>query len=200
MPSLDVGCGFKRGVQSPAGATVSLDLNMNQAEPGFLEDLRAMDSHALCGSATHLPIRAGSMDRIYWRAVLEHIPPQECRRAIREGVRTLKQGGEAEVILPIITSHLRYCLMLMALQFPFGLWKVITILRRARRLWKIPGVPHLTDVKPWDLKPFFRRVAWVKKPYMAPWFYRPWGRFTRALVRGRFIPDIQGVYVVRCWK
>jgi hypothetical protein len=200
MTSLDVGCGFTEGVQIPVYADISLDLNMGRVEPGFLEKLRENDSHPLGASATHLPIRTGIISKIHWRAVLEHLPREVTRMGIKDGVRVLMDGGEAEIILPIITSHMRHYLIILFTNFPFSIHMILTALWRANKYWKIPGVPHVTIIKPWDLKRYFSKVIWRKDLYMMPFFHRPWGHITRKLVNGKPLRDIQGQYLIRCRK
>ena len=200
MTSIDVGCGFTEGVQVPVYADISLDLNMNRVQPRFLEKLRQHDSHPLCASATHLPIRSECMDQVYWNAVLEHLPHQTTIDSLKDGKRVLKKGGVANVILPIITSHMRHYLTILFIQFPFSLHLIVTALFRAHKYWHIPGVPHVTDVKPRHLERVFRAVETEAIYYRNTWFHMPWGKVTRRLVNNRFIPDIQGQYHIRCIK
>jgi ubiquinone/menaquinone biosynthesis C-methylase UbiE len=181
------------GVQIPAFATISLDLNMNKVEPEFLRLIKEAESHAVCASATHLPFRSDRVEKLYWRAILEHLPREIARQGIKEGVRVLKSGGEAEVILPIITSHMRHYLIILFTQFPFSLVLIQLALRRARKYWGIEGVPHLTIINPWDLRPYFSKVVWRANYYRNTWFHYPWGRVTRKMVNQRFI-------LIRCRK
>jgi ubiquinone/menaquinone biosynthesis C-methylase UbiE len=197
---LDIGCGFTEGVQVPVYADISLDLNMNRVEPEFLRKLKEKGSHPICASATHLPFRPESMKKVYWRAVLEHLPNFIARQGIKEGVRVLEQGGEAEIILPIITAHMRHYIIILFTQFPFSLRVIQIALWRAMKYWKIEGVPHLTIIKPWDLEPYFSKVVWRADHYRHKWFHYPWGRVTRRFVNNRFINDMQGQYLVRCRK
>lgn len=199
MTSLDIGCGFTDN-QIPVYATISLDLNMDKVYPNKLRKFKENNSHPICASATHLPIRSESMDQIHWRAVLEHLPKEITSQSVQDGYRVLKKGGEAEIILPIITSHMRHYLTIIWAQFPFSLWLIWVALGKARRFWSIPGVPHLTDVKPHHLEPIFKEVKVEKNFYRNTWFHYPWGRITRKLVNDRFIPDIQGQYLIRCKK
>lgn len=198
MPSLDIGCGFTLGVQIPAFADISLDLNMNRVEPEFLKLIKDAGSHALCADAVNLPIRGDCVDKIYWRAVLEHFPDPD--KAIKDGKRVLRKGGEAEIILPIITSHMRHYLIILFTNFPFSIHMIVTALWRAHLYWHIPGVPHIRIIKPWDLKRYFDQVYWQANYYRAPFFHFPWGRITRKLVNQRFMKDIQGQYKIRCIK
>ena len=200
MTSMDIGCGFTEGVQVPVYADISLDLNMNQVQPTFLKKLKEHNSNPLCASATHLPIRSEIMTQIYWNAVLEHLPRQTTIDSIRDGKRVLKKGGEAKVILPIITAHMHHYLIVLWTQFPFSMYDILFALYRANKYWHIPGVPHLTDVKPYHLKRVFREVIVEKHLYRHKWFHYPWGRITRRFVNNRFIPDIQGQYHIRCIK
>lgn len=200
MTSIDIGCGFTEGVQIPVYADVSLDLNMNQVEPGFLKKLKQNNSHPLCASATHLPVRSEVMTKLYWNAVLEHLPREITVASIFDGKRVLKKGGEAKVVLPIITSHMRHYLIILFTQFPFSIHLIVTALRRAAKYWHIPGVPHITDVKPRHLERVFNEVHTEARYYRNTWFHFPWGRLTRKLVNNRFIYDIQGQYHIRCVK
>lgn len=198
MVSIDIGCGFTEGVQVPVYADISIDLNMNKVQPNFLKKLKDNNSNPLCGDAVNLPIRTGIIKKIYWRAVLEHLPNPE--GALIDGKRILNKNGEVEIILPIITSHMRHYLIILFTQFPFSLHLILTALKRAHKYWKIPGVPHLKIIKPWDLEKYFNQVVWKANYYRNTWFHYPWGRFTRKLVNQRFVNDIQGQYYIRCKK
>ena len=199
--SFDVGCGFTEGVQNPVYATISLDLNMGQVQPAFLAKLKKHDSHPMAGDACNLPIRSNVVSKLYWRAVLEHLPTPE--EALTEGQRVLKRGGEAEIVLPIITSHMRHYIITLFTQFPFSLWVIITALWRAHLYWHIPGVPHLKIIKPWQLSNYgFSSVEWEEQRYRHKWFHNPWGHVTRRLFPGAIekVRDIQGQYYVVCTK
>ena len=199
--SLDVGCGFTEGVQNPVYATVSLDLNMTRVMPTFLEKIKQHGSHPLAGDACNLPIRSDTVSKIYWRALLEHLPTPE--QALHEGRRALKEGGEAEIVLPIITSHMRHYIITLFTQFPFSLHVILVALWRAHLYWHIPGVPHLKIIKPWQLKAYgFSTVEWIEYRYKHKWFHNPWGHITRRLFPGAIdkLRDIQGQYTVRCLK
>jgi len=186
------------GVQIPAFADISLDLNMNRVDPEFLRHIKAAGSHALAADAVNLPIRSECVDKIYWRAVLEHFP--DPHRAIIDGRRILKKGGETEIILPIITSHMRHYLIILLTNFPFSIHMIVTALWRAHLYWKIPGVAHIRIIKPRDLERYFDKVVWRSNFYRSPFFHRPWGHLTRLLVNQRFMNDIQGQYLIRCRK
>jgi ubiquinone/menaquinone biosynthesis C-methylase UbiE len=196
--SLDVGCGFTEGVQKPVYANISLDLNMNKVSPEFLRKLKLNESHPICASACDLPFRSELFDRIFWRAILEHIPKPET--AIIEGKRVLKENGKAEIILPIITAHMRHYLIIIWTQFPFSLWTIVVALWRAHLYWGIEGVPHLTDIKPEHLDYYFKEVRIIKRFYRHKWFQRPWSKITSKLVNGRYIKDIQGQFEAICRK
>lgn len=185
-------------VQIPAYADISLDLNMGRVQPSFLAKLRHHDSHPLGADACHLPIRNGSIKKVYWRALLEHLPAPE--QALTEGRRVLKRGGEAEIILPIIVSHMRHYLVILFTQFPFSLHNIIVALWRAHLYWHIPGVPHIKQVTPDAVKRYFPDTSVKANYYRHKWFHNPWGRITRHLVNNRYIPDIQGQYYLRCIK
>ncbi len=196
---MDIGCGFT-GNQLPVYADISLDLNMDKVGPEFLKRIKDNNSHPLCASATHLPIRSESMTKIYWNAVLEHLPKEITIKSVYDGKRVLKPGGTAKIVLPIITSHMRHYLTIIWTQFPFSLWLILTALKKAHKFWHIPGVPHITDVKPHHLSPIFSEVEIRKEFYRNTWFHYPWGAITRKMVKGRFIPDIQGQYHLVCTK
>lgn len=194
--SIDVGCGFSEGVQVPVYATVSLDLNMRLADREFIEKLRLNRSHPVCGDAQHLPIRGHIMSKIYWRAILEHLPDPD--QAILEGKRVLVDEGSAEVVLPMMTSHMKYNLISLFTQFP------ISIIPIAKQLWKVSGyltlrgMPHLRDIKPDYMRNYFREVEVKAYPKTHKWFKGPWARCARRLTNNRDLPDIQGQYLIRC--
>jgi len=194
--SLEVGCGFTESVQVPIYATVSLDLNMDKVEPKFHEDLAIHDSHPICADGQQLPIRSHCLDKVYWRAVLEHVPNPD--RMIQEGKRVLRPGGEVEVVLPMITSHMRHYLQILFTEFPFSLATIPLRLYAAHKYWGVPGVPHIRDVKPSHLNHYFKEVKVEAYPRTHKWFRGPWDRITRKLTNGKRLPGIQGQYLVRC--
>jgi len=194
--SLDVGCGFIEGNNAPIYATVSLDLNMNKVDPRFLKKLRDHGSHPLGADALNLPIRDGCLGRVYWRAVLEHLP--DPMRAVIDGRRALREGGEAVVDLPMITDHMRYNLVSLFTGFPLSIVPIVAMLIDAGRYWNIPGVAHIRDVKPSHLQRYFKDVVVETQPKHHPWFRGPQARFLTKLTRGFMMPDIQGQYHVRC--
>src|SRR4030042_523570 len=196
VDSLDVGCGFIEGNNAPIYATVSLDLNMSRVDPRFLEKLRRRGSHPLGAAAVSLPIRGGCLGRVYWRAVLEHLP--DPMGAVAEGKRVLREGGEAVVDLPMVTDHMRYNLVSLFTGFPVSIIPIVAMLIEAGRYWRIPGVAHIRDVKPHHLKRSFREVRVEAQPKHHPWFRGPQGRLLTRITRGFVMPDIQGQYHLRC--
>lgn len=193
-----MGCGFIEGIQKPVYATISLDLNMKRVEKNFLKKLKANNSNPIGADACHLPIRSNVLDKIYWRAVLEHLPTPEL--ALMDGRRSLKKGGKAKIVLPIITNHLYHFFIILFTQFPFSIYTVVISLWQAHKLWRIPGVPHIKDVKPHHLEHYFSKVETQTFYIRHKWFHTPWGHITLKFVNHRFIPDIQGQYHIRCIK
>lgn len=194
-PSLDVGCGFIDGLYQPIYATVSLDLNMGRVEAPLLAKLRHHGSHPLGADALHLPLRSGCIRSIHWRSVLEHLP--DPLSAVLEGKRVLRPGGRATIILPILENLLRYYLVALATQFPFSLPATAAAMRRTSN-WRIPGMMHLWGIRPGWLKAHFSDV-WVRKYYGChKWFSGPWRWAAELLTNGRFMPDVQGLYMVTC--
>jgi len=194
--SLDVGCGFIEGNNAPIYATVSLDLNMRRVDPRFLAKLKEHGSHPLGADACNLPIRGGCLGRVYWRAVLEHLP--DPMGAVAEGRRALRREGEAVVDLPMITDHMRYNLVSLFTGFPASVIPIVAMLIDAGRYWNIPGVAHIRDVKPHHLKRYFKEVKTEAQPKHHPWFRGPQARLLKWLTGGFVMPDTQGQYHVRC--
>jgi len=195
LVALDVGCGFMDGIQVPVYARVSLDLNMNHVEPAFLEKLNTNGCCPLNADAVNLPIRNSCIHKIHWRAVLEHFP--DPHTAIMEGKRVLKNGGEAEIVLPMITSHMRHFLIIIWTQFPISIIPIAMQLWKAHLYWHQPGVPHIRDVKPKHIERYFTNVSTIAYPKTHKWFRGPWSRFTKLLTNGRELPDIQGQYLIK---
>jgi uncharacterized protein YbaR (Trm112 family) len=87
---LDIGSG--RGPYLPffSGEVICLDIY-----PQFLRDLpESVDGvtvHAICASATHVPIRPGVADLVFASSLIEHLPPAETQRALREWPRLANQ-------------------------------------------------------------------------------------------------------------
>ena len=194
--SADIGSGFREGGQLPIYATVSIDLNMNKAHPRFLTQLKKRGSHPLAADACNLPIRGGCLGRVYWRAVLEHLPNPI--GAIVEGKRVLHKGGEAVCDLPIITNGMRYNLIVLLTGFPVSIIPIVATLIEATLYGKIPGVSHIRDVKPSHLKLFFKEIKVIKALKPHHWFRGPHTKFLAKVTHGWMMPDIQGQYHVRC--
>lgn len=62
----------------------------------------------LCASVLALPVRPGSVERIYLGHVLEHIPLASVRLALGECWRALRVGGEMAVIGPDVERGRRW--------------------------------------------------------------------------------------------
>jgi uncharacterized protein YbaR (Trm112 family) len=88
---LDLGCGRAPYLPLFSGDVICLDIF-----PQFLRDLplavgNRVRVHAICASATHVPIRYGAADLVFASEVIEHLQPADAQRALEEWPRTAKQ-------------------------------------------------------------------------------------------------------------
>lgn len=194
MLSLDIGCGFL-DLQIPVlEADVSLDLNLDKASPSLIRKLKI----PIIGDAQNLPFRNDIFYKIYWNAILEHLPDPV--KALKEGKKTLRKNGEARVKLPLITNHERRYLQYLFVAFPFSISAVLRHLIRHCRYFKIKGVRHLTEIKPSDLRPFFKKIEVKTEWGTHAWFSGRKGRLLKKLLKCEPIHDPQGQYIIRCIK
>ena len=104
------------------------------------------------GDATKLPIDSGSVDALFCERVLQHIPYEGCRVAVKEMLRVLKPGGRLVIVdtdwatLSIATANPpleRRIVGLHALSFanPFSGRNLLSLLRRAGGVEDVSAEP-----------------------------------------------------------
>lgn len=54
-----------------------------------------------------LPLKDGSVDAMYCSHVLEHLSLEDCRKAIANSHKALRQGGVFRMVLPSLASHIK---------------------------------------------------------------------------------------------
>jgi len=193
--SIDIGCGFNSQIHYPNDADISLDINLHLADEEFLDMIKT----PLIASAEDLPFRDGVASKIWWRAVMEHLPRPI--KALEDGKRVLRREGEGEVVIPIEVSHQRHYLKILFTQFPFSIPDVVACMRRMSPHLGIRGFPHASDVRPKHIAQIFPQNKVEPVYYRHKWFYGWWGRIIRRLLGGREpVHDSQGYYRVMIWK
>jgi len=195
MLSLDIGCGFLDRIQNPeTKSDVSLDLNLDKSSIHFIEKLNT----PIIGDAQNLPFRKEIFYTIFWNAVLEHLPNPI--RALQDGKRVLRKEGKANIKLPVITNHERRFLQYLFIAFPFSILSVIRHLIRRFKYFRINGVKHLKEIKPSDLKPFFKNLDVKIEWGTHAWFVGRKGKLLKRLIKCEPIHDPQGQYLIQCIK
>lgn len=113
MTSLDVGCGYIKGVHHKRGE-VGLDINRGICD--------------VVGDAENLPFRHGIFEKVYLHAVLEHLDnPIQC---LRESMRVAKMGAHFEIVIPVETRSYVWNIKHLVFEFPLG------ILILVKRMWR----------------------------------------------------------------
>lgn len=190
--SLDIGCGF-RDINTPMLVDVSLDLNLDRASPQFLSRLK----NPLIADVERIPLRDGVFFITYCISVLEHLPNPF--NAIREERRVLIEKGAAFNSIPISVAHEPQFIKSLFLEFPFSLFSVLGYIRRHDSYMSIRGSPHVSNIKPEHITPFFREseINFIYGPHR--WFVRRWGSFFKRVL-GRAVRGRKHKYLIRCIK
>lgn len=69
---------------------------------------RKFSNTALYGDIIRgLPLAGGSADAVYCSHVLEHLSLDDCRKAIANTAKVLKQGGVFRMVLPSLATHIQ---------------------------------------------------------------------------------------------
>lgn len=100
---LDVGCGNLRDISRLARQgieCVGVDLSKGMIQEGLkkIKKNKLKNVDLLIGSATNLPLRKETFDKVICSEVIEHIPKWE--RAVEEIVRRVKHGGRLVITTP----------------------------------------------------------------------------------------------------
>ncbi len=100
---LDIGCGNARDLISFAckGATcVGVDFSNGMIKEGkkAIDNHRPKSVELILASATHLPFKENTFDKISCSEVIEHIP--DYQKAVGEANRVLKEGGKFVITTP----------------------------------------------------------------------------------------------------
>jgi len=196
MVSIDIACGWESGRHNPEYADVNLDINFSRAKKEFMDNLK----NPIIASADRIPIRDNVIDNLSANAILEHLPKPEM--LLEDSRRIMRARAIGKFIIPIITSHFKYCLYLFFIAFPFSIIEIKGSLPRFYRNRNDLGFAHIRDVKPKDIIRYFGQWKITKVRYRHKWFYGWWGKLIKKfLTRGREpIKCVQGVYIVQVRK
>jgi len=99
-----------------------LDLGCGDVDRGDVNlDVRRTKTTNLIASAEHIPLKTASIDLVLSSQVLEHL--QNPQSALKEIRRVLKDGGEAQIDVPMpkFTSQSRWQLLRFLFNLPFTL-------------------------------------------------------------------------------
>lgn len=193
---LDAGCGFDINYCYPnLDADVSVDINLDKSEIEFINMLR---NPVIC-SVEYLSFRKEVFKKIHARAILEHL--NDPYRALRDFKYVMVYDAELIVTIPIIVSHFKHFLIILIIQFPFSIWRIIKEMIVMSKMIRIKGYPHLSDIKPEHFINYFRRYEIITFHHGHKWFQSVWGKVIKKFTRGKeVLKDIQGHYEVHLWK
>lgn len=161
---LDVGCGWIEGRHKRVKGSVGVDI------------MRGLGD--VVGDGCHLPFRDGVFDRVCCNAVLEHISnPLSC---VKEMLRVGKRDCVFEFVLPINCNIMRVFLRKLVLEFPFSVISVFRDILVRRKMCKIKGMNHISNVTVGWLSKYFwlDSIEVVESHFLS--------RGNRGLVLGKF--------------
>lgn len=163
---LDLGCGFKPEVgQRSIPGSVGFDLNFEHG--------KAMVDHPVLASVCYLPVRDKVAGFVNASAILEHLP--ETGKCLRDMRRVLRENGNGFILIPKDSRQIPQTLKRFLTEFPFTLHRVVKTLINASTFWKLPGVPHITQVNLSDVRKYFKITRLQSRRYVHAWFH--WGPF-----------------------
>jgi SAM-dependent methyltransferase len=183
--TLDVGCGFTKGVHHKRGQ-VGLDIIRGTCD--------------VVGDAKNLPFRADVFEEVYLYAVLEHLDnPLKC---LRESVRVAKNGARFKIVIPVETRGWVWYLKHMVFEFPVGvLDPAISMWRSIRWSRYRNEAPHKTILKPRHITASFLRTVKVEKwRSIHAWFKGRKGKLLRNLLGRVILTDIESVWYIEAIK
>lgn len=96
---LDIGCGVGEFVKLDRKRIIGLDQNKKSLAIGKKKKLKVV-----WGEATKLPFPARSFNGVHCSHVIEHLPPKEAYKMLKEIARVLKKGGIFVLSTPILWS------------------------------------------------------------------------------------------------
>jgi ubiquinone/menaquinone biosynthesis C-methylase UbiE len=201
MISVDVGCGYRKDIHYP-------NMRCNIFLEPFLDNPKAditpylkQHGHLIMSSAEYLPFKKDSIDKLFIRAVIEHL--HDPIKALSDIHYSVKKYGYIEVIIPIITSHFKHYLVNMFIAFPFGVYDVIKCMMRMMNHYHDKGLSHISNLKPEVILSLFKMNGVIKPIYYRhKWFYGLWGQVIKKYLTngGEPIHDIQGIYKIKIWN
>lgn len=143
---VDLGCGFLERHTADA-ASIGIDVNF---EHGVAKPM-----NPIIADVQYIPVRSGCIERVYARAVLEHL-----RRAglcLWDMHRIMRGGATGIVLIPVEANMPRQILRRFYKEFPFSVGWVLSKLWRASTLWRRhSGMTHVTQLGVEDVEKYFR--------------------------------------------
>ena len=128
MLSLDVGCGFIKGVHQKKG-DIRIDLYRGVCD--------------IIADAQNLLFRDNVFEKVWIFSVLEHLNnPMKC---LQDTIRVAKDGADFEIVFPVESRECIVELRRLILEFPFG---VLAVLAERYNDYKHKPPPHKNRIKP----------------------------------------------------
>ena len=178
---LDIGCGIRPKDRKHAGC-IGVDVHRPiyhvRTDTG-LADFAQATVHAL-------PFPDKTFDKIYFHAVMEHLPRGH-REAVQEIIRVLKDDGIVDIIIPVVAHQLKYCVTRFFQEFPLALKMGLRVIHTTRKYLDTDYSLHMAQVEPSDFERFGLRIVHIRYRGHS-WFMGRKGRVLRRWLRGRELP------------
>lgn len=168
MLTLDVGCGWVKGVQKKRGE-IGIDINRGMCD--------------IVSDAHHLPFREGIFDKILLYSVLEHLDnPLKC---LMETARVAKAGARFEIIIPVETCPFILELGGMLLEFPFGVVAAFNRCWRRHKYRKTGALSRKNSIQSRHIARYasYLELVRVEKAGTHSWFQGRKGKLLRKILR-----------------
>jgi hypothetical protein len=143
--TVDLGCGFLDR-QRTDEESIGLDINFEHGKP--------KSSFPIMGDVQHLPIRDSTIQHVYARAILEHLPRADL--CMKDMDRIMTPGASGTVLIPVNANMPQGIMGRFFKEFPFSIPWVLSKLWRSITLWQqCPELVHCTQVEIADLEKYF---------------------------------------------
>lgn len=175
---LDIGCGFRKKDRKHKGC-IGIDINRpryNVRKDTELDDFAIATVHAL-------PFPDKTFDKIYFHAVIEHLPRGH-RKAIREIIRVLEDDGIVDIIIPVVAHQLKYFVTHFFQEFPFVLKMALRVIHTTRKYRGTDYCLHVAEVYPSDFERFGLKIFHIVYKGHSLFMGRK-GKLLRKLLNGR---------------
>ena len=158
---VDLGCGFKPKVgQRSVPNSIGLDLNFQHG--------KVMADNPVISDVQVLPIRDEVADFVNASAILEHLP--RAGDAMNEMRRIMRPASNGFILIPVDSRQIPQSLRRFVKEWPFSLRRILHQLYNSATLWKIPGMPHITQIDLSDIRNFFTIDNLRIRRYEHAWF------------------------------